>query len=486
MKSVYTLLSLLSVCFLAGTAISQTDYYVNGITGNDAWNGLSPTYTSGLNGPKATVQATVYTASPNDVMHLAECMYNESVTIDKNLTVCCPTGSAVQSLGVINNAEVSINTYLQITGTLSLSSGVVAIDWDHMLHVVNPAPNAVAITGGRINGRVCRAVAANSTGMYKFTDANTSVVPDGTQPAMEVFVQSVPELPPHINVGQVAINRYYFFYTYPGTLSATIRLAYEEQELNGIQEQNLSAYRWNNGDAHWSDWGGMINVSDNFVEVPGVTIGDWAKWTLGDATHPLPIQLASFNATVNNGQDVRLSWRTLTETNNFGFYIQQRSLSSNDYVDVPNSFVPGHGTTIEPHDYSWTHHGVAPGSYFYRLKQVDLDGTINFSEARQVEILSPTGIADVNSPVAFGLEQNYPNPFNPTTRLTFTVDETGYATLTVFDLLGKEVGRLFAGTAEAGKSYSLNFDASHLTNGTYFYKLISGSQTALRKMVLLK
>jgi spore germination protein YaaH len=183
---------------------------------------------------------------------------------------------------------------------------------------------------------------------------------------------------------------------------------------------------------------------------------------------------------------VQLNWRTITETNNYGFYVQQRSAAASAFVDVPNSFVQGHGTTLEPHDYSWTHMGVPAGTYYYRLKQVDLDGTIHYSEGREVTVLSPTGIAESQSPTAFTLAQNYPNPFNPSTQIQFSVEKAGHTTLTVFDALGRQAETLFAGTAEPGKLYSVNFDASSLTNGTYFYRLTNGGQTSLRKMLLLK
>lgn len=153
---------------------------------------------------------------------------------------------------------------------------------------------------------------------------------------------------------------------------------------------------------------------------------------------------------------------------------------------MENSFVPGHGTTLEPHDYSWTQSQVAPGSYYYRLKQVDLDGSLHFSDSRQVIVYPLAGVEEGSFPASFNLSQNYPNPFNPSTRIQFTVDRSGSTTLTVSDILGKEVETLFAGTAEAGTTYGVTFDASRVANGTYFYRLVSGNQVSLKKMLLLK
>jgi hypothetical protein len=88
-------------------------------------------------------------------------------------------------------------------------------------------------------------------------------------------------------------------------------------------------------------------------------------------------------------------------------------------------------------------------------------------------------------PNAFELKQNHPNPFNPTTSISFVMSETGMATLTVFDLAGREVSVLHDGLANAGEN-QVSFDGSALTSGVYFYSLETESQLETRKMVLVK
>ena len=84
------------------------------------------------------------------------------------------------------------------------------------------------------------------------------------------------------------------------------------------------------------------------------------------------------------------------------------------------------------------------------------------------------------------LEQNYPNPFNPSTTVRFAFEENTFATLKIYNAVGEEVAELFNGTAEAGRVYSLNFDASKIPSGIYLYKLNSGKNVAVKKMILLK
>ena len=92
---------------------------------------------------------------------------------------------------------------------------------------------------------------------------------------------------------------------------------------------------------------------------------------------------------------------------------------------------------------------------------------------------------DNHLPAEYTLEQNYPNPFNPGTKISWQSPVSSHQTLKVYDLLGNEVATLVDEFKEAG-SYEINFDASGLTSGVYFYKLQAGSFIEIKKMVLLK
>jgi hypothetical protein len=87
-------------------------------------------------------------------------------------------------------------------------------------------------------------------------------------------------------------------------------------------------------------------------------------------------------------------------------------------------------------------------------------------------------------PADYSLNQNYPNPFNPTTTISFNLPTNSEYTLTVYNVTGQQVEE-FAGESEAG-TVSIEFDASYLASGIYFYKLNAGDFSATKKMVLLK
>ena len=85
----------------------------------------------------------------------------------------------------------------------------------------------------------------------------------------------------------------------------------------------------------------------------------------------------------------------------------------------------------------------------------------------------------------FKLEQNYPNPFNPTTNIAFRIAESGFVSLKVYDILGREVVTLVNEEKRDG-NYKVKFDGSGLSSGIYFYKLQSGKYTSVKEMILLK
>jgi hypothetical protein len=201
---------------------------------------------------------------------------------------------------------------------------------------------------------------------------------------------------------------------------------------------------------------------------------------------PLPITLASFTARVlPNGNRVKLDWTTLTEINNYGFFVQRRRDSDSTFVDVPNSFIPGHGTTTEPHSYTFVDSTLtSTGRYHYRLKQIDLDATVHYSSSIIVDILLMSVIE--NAPHEFKLMQNYPNPFNPETKIKFSVENTAHTTMHVYNVIGQHVATLFDGIAEAGRYYTVRLDGSGLASGLYFYRLDSGKKSDLKKMMLIK
>ncbi len=244
--------------------------------------------------------------------------------------------------------------------------------------------------------------------------------------------------------------------------------------------------------------GGSENVTVTF-NAHGLANGDYYGNLLvasNDATNPtvtvpvhlhvdaaLPIQLASLTATVTGGSKVRLDWTTITETNNYGFYVERRPKTATTFTTV-SGLIPGAGTSLALHQYSWTDSTATSGAYVYRLRQVDLTGNVSYSQ--DITVNAVLGVNDEAAPRVFQLNQNFPNPFNPTSVIKFSVGKLEHASVKVYNILGEEVAQLYDGMAEPGHYYNLNFDGSQLGSGMYFYRIITDSHTAVRKMLMLK
>jgi len=187
----------------------------------------------------------------------------------------------------------------------------------------------------------------------------------------------------------------------------------------------------------------------------------------------VPVELISFAASVLQNA-VELRWLTATELNNSGFNVERKTLGT-DWNNI--GFVNGHGTTTETQFYYFIDQDLNPGSYSYRLKQIDFDGSFKYYELAET--------IEIGSPQTFYLSQNFPNPFNPATIISWQVPVGGYVTLKVYDDLGKEVATLVDEEKPAG-IYEVEFNASALASGVYFYRIISGDFMDTKKMLLMK
>ncbi|HSP88516.1 MAG TPA: FG-GAP-like repeat-containing protein, partial [Ignavibacteriaceae bacterium] len=179
------------------------------------------------------------------------------------------------------------------------------------------------------------------------------------------------------------------------------------------------------------------------------------------------VELVSFYTTVI-GNDINLQWETATEINNLGFEVYRNGNKI--------GFINGSGSTVEKQEYSFIDKNLNSGIYNYRLNQIDFDGT-----QKVVGELTTY----LSLPENFNLDQNYPNPFNPSTTISFTIPNSEFVNLKIFDVLGNEVTTLINKEMQTG-NYKIDFDAGSLSGGIYFYKIVAGSFSETRKMVLLK
>ena len=255
-----------------------------------------------------------------------------------------------------------------------------------------------------------------------------------------------------------------------------------------IRDQELSGSWWasiyaSNQGANYGVLFGTFNVNGvsnlskfYFKDIDGV-IADSFVVISNVEDMPVPVELVFFTATPER-DIVILTWETRTETNNFGFDVERSSPMQN-FKRI--GFVRGKSTTVVPSKYIFEDRDLKVGSYRYRLRQVDLDGTFSYSSILNVKVVAP---------VNFSLSQNYPNPFNPETKISFQLPEPSHVEVKIFNTLGQEIRTLTDGQYEAGY-HSVRWDGRDINGNAvssevYLYHLKAGSLTQVKKMSLLR
>jgi photosystem II stability/assembly factor-like uncharacterized protein len=264
----------------------------------------------------------------------------------------------------------------------------------------------------------------------------------------------------------------------PNPLSGTLyTIRFVDEQIGWVAGSLGELYYTQDGGNSWTESHLSLGSSPTIRDIQINGIDLWVIATegiiiKGFSDPAIPVELNSFAAIVSDGK-VKLSWITSTELNNSGFELQRKTENASwDKL----AFIPGQGTTTETQIYSHVDDSPNPGINYYRLKQIDYDGSFEYSGIIE---------ADVSLPLRFALEQNYPNPFNPNTVIKYQIPKDGKVTLKVYDILGNEVVVLVNKKQSAG-DYEVKFDAAGLSSGIYFYQLNSGEVTQTKKMILLR
>jgi len=201
----------------------------------------------------------------------------------------------------------------------------------------------------------------------------------------------------------------------------------------------------------------------------------------------IPVELSAFNVTAQADGSMMLSWHTETETANLGFEIERGDGEHFERI----GFVHGNGTTTEPHSYTWIDENPVSfneqNTVFYRLKQIDTDGTFAYSQIHSAEI----------QPNVIALEQAYPSPVSVGNgaSIPFTMAVPGSVDLAVYNSMGQRVATLLEGEQrQAGRHVmqwnALGSDGRPIPAGMYFVRFTAhtgGDEvTANRQIALIR
>ena len=216
-----------------------------------------------------------------------------------------------------------------------------------------------------------------------------------------------------------------------------------------------------------------------------------AKYTIGILSAAMkalgaevPVELTGFSATTG-ASEVTLKWETATEVNNNGFEIERKTADKWEKI----GFVKGNGTSTNFSKYTFKDNvsGLSVNKAYYRLRQVDLNGTSKYSKEIEVAIVA--------GPKDYALSQNFPNPFNPSTTIRYALPYESNVKISVYNITGQLIKVLVNSEQPTGNhevTFSTNSHGEQLSSGIYFYTIEakaiggSGSFRQTKKMVLMK
>ena len=229
-------------------------------------------------------------------------------------------------------------------------------------------------------------------------------------------------------------------------------------------------------------------VTTTFTPQASVTEADVIVATATDANgntsefsatnQPLPVELASMEASRTGESTVELTWQTASETGNAGFRVQRRTRSDSSWsrVGFVESKAPG-GTSTEALRYRFTAEDLTVGTHQFRLKQMDLDGSAQVHDPVTVELTMQETLR-LGAPA--------PNPVQSQATVSFAVREEADATITLYNTLGQEVRTLYRGTPGAGDGQTVDVSTTGLSSGVYFLRLRADGRTETRRLTVVQ
>jgi hypothetical protein len=331
-----------------------------------------------------------------------------------NLTLS--TSAATDVVRLLNNTTVS-NTLTLTQGELDLNS--------RTLFITRNSTSAISRTGGYIKsentsspygtvewrtgsltGSFVYPFGKSSTEYIPFTmNITTAGTPNTGRVAVSTYATATDNTPYPDGVtnlngtsgGASVVDRFWVITLlgYTGTRpTSTLTFTATSAEIASTGATVVNAQRW----APSNTWepalpGQTYNPSTGTVTVPNVS--QYSPWALADIAAPLPVELKSFEL-VARGDYVEINWVTASELNNDYFTIERKSEYDEEFEVVTR--IPGAGTTNLENRYRIEDYRVAPGTWYYRIKQTDFDGRYSYSPVKSVELTGK------------GFWQVYPNP----------------------------------------------------------------------------
>ncbi len=251
----------------------------------------------------------------------------------------------------------------------------------------------------------------------------------------------------------------------------TLTLSWLSADDNGLTATLNQSQVWmsNDNGTTWGEVGAVQNAAGRSATVNAADLNAW--YTLSTTAEPLPVELTRFDAKPRK-LDAVLTWQTATEKNS-AYFVVERAPDARTWADAGRREAAG--TSLTPREYALTdaNIGAKGAAFYYRLRQVDTDGSTTYSDLRLVRFDTPKLALDA-----------YPVPMGEFLNLDLTAPTAGALTVELVDATGRRVRReTYA--AQAGLN-TWRLDTRTLSQGTYVLRATLGGETLTRRLVTSK
>lgn len=448
---------------------------------------------------EADINRAIFVASANDVITIEGAgalyiggtynTYTKAVTVAQAQTFDSETGVTIPLDALTMNAPASVltlNNTTSIATLLFLVDGVIATTGAVEVDVLSSSAFSVLVVNSWVNGNLRRALDGNAATTYGFPVGTSTfsqmaniefVDAYGATSMLASFDAASPAFPVDISYAECGASAYS---AWAGngiwTLTPALAIAGEYNLSvfpNDItfggggdytpETGNAAASIAKNSTGTWTLDGecvpGIASTNLNIADGPRVVtrngLTGFSQFGIAATSGvPYPVEMLSFQASLVNQHDAQLDWQTASEQNNRGFQVQR----STDNVNFQNiGWVNGGGTTQTVRGYRFTDPNLTPGVYYYRLNQVDVNGTETALNAVELRV------GDADAQVATRL---YPNPANATATVSFFNAQSGTVNVTVSNTAGQVVYTTGNQQMESGNQ-TLALPTHQFANGLY-------------------
>ncbi|GAA4372915.1 hypothetical protein GCM10023186_02910 [Hymenobacter koreensis] len=365
-------------------------------------------------------------------------LYTENAVVTKSFTLRQEAAGSLTLTGLTLNGlgkALTLGVPLTVSNSLTLTAGLVNTIATNLLtlpdNATSTAGNATSYVNGPLqkigNDAFVFPVGRNGVWARLGISAPTTTASALTAEYFDAAFSNSTFNPPLVRVSQI---EYWTLNRTAGTGQVSVSLYWENGGRSGIADPQFLRVARFDGSAWVNEGNGGTTGSaaaGSIVSSGGV--GGFGPFTFGSTRliNPLPVELSAFTAVADGEGTARLTWTTSSERNNTGFEVE-RSLNGQAWQRL--GFVPGHGTSTQPHSYFYRDVAGLSGRVFYRLRQIDTDGQTNYSPVATVLLQLGKNALAV-----------YPNPAKATVNLRLSTPGNGPVQVQLTDITGRVVLR---------------------------------------------